>query len=200
MHTARIGVLALQGDFAAHRSAIERAGGVAVDVRRPEELGGIDALILPGGESTTLLRLIDAYGFEGPLRTFRDAGKPLFGTCAGLILLAREVTGPAQPSLGLLDVNVERNAYGRQIDSFVDTGSLRWNGGPAEPAEMVFIRAPRILQVGEGVQVVADLRGEPTLVRQANVWGGTYHPELSPGSSVHEHFIRSAKERARVRE
>jgi 5'-phosphate synthase pdxT subunit len=198
MAATRIGVLALQGDFAAHRSAIERAGGETVEVRRPEQLADVAGLILPGGESTTLLRLIDAFGFEAPLRAFRDEGKPIFGTCAGLILLAREVVGPVQRSLGLLDVTVQRNAYGRQIDSFVETGSLRWNGGPQEPAEMVFIRAPRIIAMGQGVEVLADLRGEPTLVRQGSVWGGTYHPELSAASSVHRRFVLDAGGRSRV--
>jgi 5'-phosphate synthase pdxT subunit len=192
MRPVRIGVLALQGDFAAHLTAIQQAGGASIEVRRPEHLSDVGGLILPGGESTTLLRLIDAYGFTDAIRDFRDRGKHVLGTCAGLILLAAEVIIPAQPSLGLLDVTVRRNAYGRQIDSFIETGSVRWNGGPPEAAEMVFIRAPRIVRLGAGVEVLAELHGEPTLVRQANVWGGTYHPELSHDSSVHRRFIAAS--------
>jgi 5'-phosphate synthase pdxT subunit len=189
---APIGVLALQGDFAAHARAVEAVGGRAVEVRRTEELTGLRGLILPGGESTTLLLLLAEYGFNEALPAFLDRGGLVYGTCMGLILLAREVLDPVQPSLGLLDVSVRRNAYGRQVDSFVGTGTFSGNGGPPEPVEMVFIRAPRIVRVGEGVEVIGDLEGEPTLVRQGRVWGGTFHPELSRPLRIHERFVNSA--------
>jgi pyridoxal 5'-phosphate synthase pdxT subunit len=187
-----IGVLALQGDFAAHARAIESVGGRAVEVRCTEELDGLRGLILPGGESTALLLLMEEYGFNEALKDFVDRGGFLYGTCMGLILLAREVIDPAQPSLGMLDVTVRRNAYGRQVDSFVDMGELRVNGGAPESVEMVFIRAPRILRVGEGVDVIGSHHGEPTLVRQGRVWGGTFHPELSQPLRVHQRFVGSA--------
>jgi len=188
----RIGALALQGDFAAHARAIEAVGGRAVEVRRTEELEGLRGLILPGGESTTLLLLMREYGFDRALPAFLDRGGWVYGTCMGLILLAKEVIDPVQASLGLIDVTVRRNAYGRQVDSFVDTGSLRLNGGPPEPVEMVFIRAPRITRVGEEVEVIGELRGEPTLVRQGRVWGGTFHPELSQPPRIHQRFVEAA--------
>src|SRR6266508_260103 len=150
-----IGVLALQGDFAMHEAALARVAGVTTrQVRKPEDLEGLDGLVVPGGESTTLLKLMDAWGFVPALEKFHAAGRPIFGTCAGLILLAREVTSPAQFSLGLIDVGVERNAYGRQRESFEATGTATPDGRPA-PVEMVFIRAPRIRRVGEGVETLA---------------------------------------------
>lgn len=187
-----IGVLALQGDFAAHARAIEHVGARAIEVRRAEELDGLAGLILPGGESTTLLLLMEEYGFNEALPRFVERGGLVYGTCMGLILLAREVVSPSQPSLGMIDVTVQRNAYGRQVDSFVDSGELRLNGGPPEPVEMVFIRAPRILKVGDGVDVIGSHKGEPTLVRQGRVWGGTFHPELSQPLLIHQRFVESA--------
>jgi pyridoxal 5'-phosphate synthase pdxT subunit len=187
-----VGILALQGDFDAHMRAVREVGGEALEVRRAEQLGSVRALILPGGESTTLLWLMREFGFLDALPGFHDRGGILYGTCAGLILLAREVLGPPQASLGLLDVTVRRNAYGRQVDSFVDTGTLRWNGGGPGPAEMVFIRAPRIERIGNGVEVVGELRGEPTLVRQGRIWGGTFHPELSSPLEIHRRFLDAA--------
>lgn len=189
MARARIGLLALQGDFAAHGRAVAAVGGDAVEVRRPEQLVGLDGLILPGGESTTLLKLIDEYGFREAIPDFAAAGGAIYGTCAGLILLAREVVDPAQPSLGVIDVTVRRNAYGRQVDSFAAMGSLRANGGPPIPAEMVFIRAPRILRLGNGVEVIGEFNGEPTLVRQGRIWAGTFHPELSQPLLIHRLFV-----------
>ncbi len=188
----RIGVLALQGDFAAHARAIRSAGGEPVEVRRPGQLAQARGLIIPGGESTTLLRLSREYGFNDAIVDFHRNGGHVYGTCAGLILLAHEVLDPPQPSLGLLDVAVRRNAYGRQVDSFVDTGMLRVNGGAPVPTEMVFIRAPRIVRVGAGVQVIGDLKGEPTLVRQGTIWGGTFHPELSSSLEIHRRFVEAA--------
>lgn len=188
----KIGVLALQGDFDAHLRALTAVGAEAVEVRRAEQLRSIGGLILPGGESTVLMRLMEEYGFDEALPSYCAAGGFLYGTCAGLILLAREVVGPPQRSLGLLDVTVRRNAYGRQVDSFIDTGSLLWNGGPPVPAEMVFIRAPRIERLGDGVETIGELAGVPTLVRQGRVWGGTFHPELSEPLEIHRRFAEES--------
>jgi 5'-phosphate synthase pdxT subunit len=160
----RIGVLALQGDFALHARALEKCGVEAVEVRKPVELDEVDGLIMPGGESTTLLKLMDAWDFVPALEKFHDAGKPIFGTCAGLILLAREVESPKQFSLGLIDVTVERNAYGRQRESFEASGTAKLGPHPIQ-LEMVFIRAPRIKRVGPRVQVLAE-HGDSTKVHR----------------------------------
>ena len=189
-----IGILALQGDFAAHARAVRTAGGEPIEVRGTDQLRDVRGLILPGGESTTLLRMIDTCGFRSAIREFPQTGGLLCGTCAGLILLAREVLGPSQPSLGLLDVSVRRNAYGRQVDSFVETGALCWNGLKPEPMEMVFIRAPRIIRIGEGVEVIGKLRGEATFVRQDRIWAATFHPELSEPFSIHRRFVEAAEQ------
>jgi 5'-phosphate synthase pdxT subunit len=188
-----IGVLALQGGFAAHARALEEVEGWAREVRRPEQLVGLAGLILPGGESTALLQLMDDLDFAPALRAFQARGAALWGTCAGLILLARDVD-PPQSSLGILDVTVLRNAYGRQVDSFIGKGTLRWNGAPPEEAEMVFIRAPRIVRVGAGVDVVGQLAGEATFVRDGRIWGTTFHPELSDGRQLHARFLHMVRE------
>jgi 5'-phosphate synthase pdxT subunit len=190
-----IGVLALQGDFAAHGRRLEELGVPWVRVRRPEDLGSVDGLIIPGGESTTLLRLMAANGLEEPLRRFGQTGRPIFGTCAGLILLANEVCSPCQPSLGLLDVAVQRNAYGRQIDSFETCGEWLGPGGPCS-MEMVFIRAPRIRRVGPSVAVLARLGQEPVLVHQGTVLGATFHPELARETLVHRFFLDLCQRRS----
>lgn len=170
-----IGVLALQGGVAPHLRALEAIGLPAAPVRTPEELSLADGLVLPGGESGAQLRLIARHGLEGPLRDFAAAGKPLLCTCAGLILAAKKVTSPEQWSLGLLDVDVARNAYGRQLESFEATeGGMR----------MVFIRAPRITRAG-AVEVLARFDGEPVLVRQGKVVGAAFHPELAGETAVH---------------
>jgi 5'-phosphate synthase pdxT subunit len=188
-----VGVLALQGDYEAHARALDACGARVRPVRVPAELDGLKGLVLPGGESTALLRLMAPVGMGEALGSFRAAGGILFGTCAGLILLARKVTGPEQPSLGLLDAEVERNAYGRQVDSFVGTGRLALPGEPERDVEMVFIRAPRIRGVGPGVRVLATHAGEPVLVEQAGVLAGTFHPEMSAqpegGGPIHRHFL-----------
>ena len=183
----RIGVLALQGDFALHARALGRCGAEAVEVRKPDELAGLDGLIIPGGESTTLLKLMDAWGFVPALEKLHAAGTPIFGTCAGLILLAREVENPRQFSLGAIDVTVERNAYGRQRESFEARGTARLDGRPVE-LDMVFIRAPRIRRLGPGVESLAELRGETVMARQGNVLVATFHPELTDDLSVHRYF------------
>ena len=183
----RIGVLALQGDFALHARALEKSGVEAVEVRKPIELDEVDGLVMPGGESTTLLKLMDAWDFVPAIEKFHSGGKPIFGTCAGLIILAREVESPKQFSLGLIDVSVERNAYGRQRESFVTSGMARLEGDPI-PLEMVFIRAPRIRRVGPGVQVLAEHGGEPVMARQDRVLVATFHPELTDNTTVHRYF------------
>jgi 5'-phosphate synthase pdxT subunit len=184
--TVRIGVLALQGDFARHRLALERAGAEVRDVRVPGDLAGLAGLVLPGGESTAMLKLMERTGLEDAIRAFYAAGGALFGTCAGLILLARSVTGPEQRSLGLLDAEVERNAYGRQTDSFETDLSWSEDGGAIRG---VFIRAPRIRRVGEGVRVLAERDGEPVLVRNGRVLAATFHPELTDDTRVHRYFV-----------
>jgi len=177
----RLGVLALQGAFARHAQAIEALGERAQLVKTPAELRDLDGLILPGGESSVQLQLIARAGLEPALLAFARAGKPMLGTCAGLILLARQVQSPAQHSLGLLDVCVERNAWGRQVHSFEALADE-----PALP--LVFIRAPRIVSHGE-VEVLARFRGEPVLVRQGNILGATFHPELTTDLRVHRWLL-----------
>ena len=185
----KLGVLALQGAFREHREVLDALGIECVEVRVPEELGGVDALILPGGESTTMTRLLDTSGLREPLTGLLRDGLPALGTCAGLILFATEVGSPAQSSLGLIDVTVDRNAFGRQIDSFVDRGRLEL-GGEFLESEMVFIRAPRIRRVGPGVDVLGTWGDEPVLVREGRVFGATFHPELSPDSPFPAWFVR----------
>ena len=183
----RVGVLALQGDFGLHARALERCGVEAAEVRKPAELEAVEGLVIPGGESTTLLKLIDAWDFVPAIEKFHRAGKPLFGTCAGLIILAREVEGPRQFSLGLIDVAVERNAYGRQRESFEAPGVARLDGVETR-IEMFFIRAPRIRRVAPAVQVLAEHRGEPVMARQGSVLVATFHPELTDSTVIHRYF------------
>ena len=186
-----IGVLAIQGNYASHAQALIEAGACPSLVKTPQELRldgqSLSALVLPGGESTTMLKFLEKHRFFEALREFCSA-KPVFGTCAGAILLAREVLNPAQRSLGLLDAVVERNAYGRQIDSVIITAETALAGGPLE---MVFIRSPRITQVGPGVEVLARRDGFPVLVRQNRVLAATFHPELSHDRRVHRLFVDS---------
>ena len=188
----RIDVLALQGDFAAHAHALEEAGAEAVEVRKPSELEGLDGLILPGGESTTFLEFLERVGFLESLQRFL-AVKPAFGTSAGCILLARNVSHPAQESLALMDITVERNAYGRQIDSAIRTEETKLPGGPLE---MVYIRAPRIAAVGDGVEVLAERDGFPVLVRQGRLLAATFHPELSSDRRVHQLFVNMVRDQS----
>jgi 5'-phosphate synthase pdxT subunit len=180
-----VGVLALQGDYEKHQSALARTGARQCQVRTAEELGSVDALVIPGGESTTMLRLMDYYDLFEPLRRF-GWERPIFGTCAGAILIAREVSSPAQRSLDLMDIGVERNAYGRQVDSrIVNIPSA------IGELEAVFIRAPIIRRVGAGVTVLASYQGDPVLVRQGRHWAATFHPELTEDTTVHRLFVDS---------
>jgi 5'-phosphate synthase pdxT subunit len=178
----KIGVLALQGDFDAHRQRLEELGAEVVLVKKPEQLDEIDGLVIPGGESGTFLKLLGEAGFE-KLKQFVRV-KPTFGTCAGAILLANEVENPKQSGLGALDIRIRRNAYGRQIDSSIREGRLG-----KEPIEMVFIRAPKIQRVGPGVEVMATEGGDPVAVRQGKVMAATFHPELSEDTRVHRAFL-----------
>ena len=177
-----IAVLALQGDFEAHCRKLAAMGVGSMEVRRPGQLAAAAGLILPGGESTTLWKFFEAEPWEEAIARFARSGRPILGTCAGAILLAKEVSNPVQKGLGLIDVGVERNAFGRQLDSFVGDVEAPALGGRL-PA--VFIRAPRIRRVGAGVEVLATLRGESVLVRQGNVVAATFHPELTGDARVH---------------
>lgn len=188
-----VGVLALQGGFEAHLHALARAGAQARDVRRVGHLAGLDALVMPGGESTTLLNLMADEPWFDAIRAFHARGGSLFGTCAGAILLAREVRRPSQPSLGLLDAVAERNAYGRQVDSFETLLEAPALGGLVPG---VFIRAPRLRDLGPAVDVLASRDGEPVLVRDGRVWAATFHPELTNDPRIHRAFVESV---ARVR-
>jgi 5'-phosphate synthase pdxT subunit len=181
-----IGVLAIQGDFDAHRRRLEQLGAEVVLVKKPAQLDSVDALVIPGGESTTFLKFLEKGGFLEKLREFVRA-KPAFGTCAGAILLASEVEDPPQTSLGALDIRVRRNAYGRQVDSFIGAGETQLPGGPLE---MVFIRAPKIERVGPNVEILAREKNDPVLVRQGNIMAATFHPELSEDTRVHAEFLR----------
>ena len=178
----RIGVLALQGDFDAHRRRLEQLGAEVVLVKKPDQLDDLDGLVIPGGESGTFLKLLGDAGFE-KLKKFVRL-KPTFGTCAGAILLASEVENPRQAGLGALDIRIRRNAYGRQIDSSIREGLLG-----NSPLEMVFIRAPKIEHVGPGVEVIATEGSDPVAVRQGRAMAATFHPELSDDTRVHQAFL-----------
>ncbi|MCI0547687.1 MAG: pyridoxal 5'-phosphate synthase glutaminase subunit PdxT [Candidatus Rokubacteria bacterium] len=182
-----VGVLALQGDFELHRKALDRIGVGSREIRKPAELDDVAGLVMPGGESTTLLKLMDAWDFIPALQKFHASGRPIFGTCAGLILLAREVEHPAQASLGLIDITAERNAYGRQKESFETEGTAELGGGPV-PVKMVFIRAPRIRRLGPGVTPLARHRGECVMARQGSILVAAFHPELTDDPTVHRYF------------
>jgi pyridoxal 5'-phosphate synthase pdxT subunit len=188
----RVGVLAIQGDFEAHAAALREAGADAVLVRKPEQLAEVDGLVIPGGESTTFLKFLERDGLLGALQEFLRT-KPSFGTCAGCILLAKEVLHPSQQSLGVLDATVERNAYGRQIDSTIETAETKLDGGPLE---MVYIRAPRIVKTGPGVKVLAERNGFPVLVEQEKILAATFHPELSADRRVHARFVELVRTHA----
>ena len=182
-----IGVLAIQGNFASHAEALTEAGASPVEVRKPAQLAGLDGLVLPGGESTTMLKFLARRRFFEALQEFCGR-KPIFGTCAGAILLAREVLNPPQQSLGVLDASVERNAYGRQNDSAIIHEPTSLPGGPLE---MVFIRAPRIVYTGPDVHILAHRDGFPVLVQQGKLLAATFHPELSPDHRVHSLFVKT---------
>ena len=185
----KIGILAVQGDFEAHAKMLERMGVPYVFVRTPEDMEGVDGLIFPGGESTTHLKVMSEEGLLGAVQKFAEKGGAFFGTCAGAILLAKEVHRPEQASLGLLDVSVLRNGYGRQLASEVRMGESKLS---EQPIEMVFIRAPIIERVGRDVEVLAENEGLPVLVRQGRVLAATFHPELTSDTTVHNYFVKIA--------
>jgi pyridoxal 5'-phosphate synthase pdxT subunit len=178
----KIGVLAIQGDFDAHRRRLEELGADVVEIRKPELLDTIDGLVIPGGESGAFLKILGETGFA-KLKEFVRV-KPTFGTCAGAIMLAKEVTNPPQPALGALDITIRRNAYGRQLDSSIRTGTM-----DGKPIEMVFIRAPKIERLGPGVEIVATEGNDPVVVRQGKIMAATFHPELSDDASIHRAFL-----------
>jgi len=182
----KIGVLAVQGDFEAHRRRLEELGAEVVLVRTPEQLDEIDGLVIPGGESGAFLKILGDGGVQ-KLKDFVDV-KPTFGTCAGAILLAKEITNPEQPGLGALDIRIRRNAYGRQIDSSIREGMFA-----GSPVEMVFIRAPKIERVGPGVEVIATDGNDPVAVRQGSIMAATFHPELSVDTRIHKAFLDLVK-------
>jgi 5'-phosphate synthase pdxT subunit len=183
----RIGVLAVQGDFAAHAEMLQRLGAETVEVRTVADLESCDALVLPGGESTTQLQFLQEEGLFDAIKTFAENQQPIFGTCAGTILLANTVQHPAQDSLALMDMTVARNAYGRQMASDVFFGTSKLE---PTPMEMVFIRAPIIQKVGSGVEVLAECGGNPVLVQKGHLLAATFHPELTSDTTVHEHFLK----------
>src|SRR5215470_7937713 len=184
-----IGVLAIQGDYEAHKARLEELGAEVTLVRKPEQLDDIDAVVIPGGESTTFLNFLEEHGFLEKLRAF-VASKPTFGTCAGAILLANEVENPPQTSLGAMNIRVRRNGYGRQIDSSIREAVTQLGEAPME---MVFIRAPRIVSTGKEVEVLATESGDPVLVRQGKIMAATFHPELSADPRVHQEFLNLVK-------
>ena len=188
--TPAIGVLALQGAFEVHASRLAALGAVTSLIRKPSQLDALDALVIPGGESTTFLKHLERAGFYDTLNAFVHS-KPVFGTCAGCILLAKQVTNPPQPSFGVLDIAVERNAYGRQNDSAILTSETSLPGGPLE---MVFIRAPRITRTGPTVETLATRDGSPTLIRQGRLLAATFHPELTEDTRVHQLFLDIVRE------
>jgi pyridoxal 5'-phosphate synthase pdxT subunit len=186
---SKIGIVAIQGDYEAHAKALDRLGAAHKFVRVPGDLDGLSGVILPGGESSTHLKVMTEEGLFDALKKFSAEGGAFFGTCAGAILLARDVHGPAQKSLGLLDISVLRNGYGRQLASDVHMGVTKLR---KEPLEMVFIRAPIIESVGEGVEVLAKDADHPVLVQQGKILAATFHPELTNDPTVHKHFLEMA--------
>jgi 5'-phosphate synthase pdxT subunit len=182
-----VGVLALQGDVAEHVQALERAGARAVEVRTPDDLARVDALVVPGGESTTVMRLLERFGLTEPIKARVREGMPFWGTCMGMIVAAHDVAGLEQPTLDLLDVTVRRNAFGRQVDSAEVPLAIAALGG--EPFPAIFIRAPWIERTGPDVELLAERDGHGVMVRERNVLGTSFHPELTGDDRVHAYFL-----------
>jgi len=183
-----VGILAVQGDFAMHAKMLERIGASWRLVKHASDLEAVSGLIMPGGESTTMLKFFEQEGIGPAIKKFAEEGKPIFGTCAGTILLAQEVRQPSQERLGLMNIAVERNAYGRQIDSSVRLGECPELSD--HPVEMVFIRAPIIRRVGDGVRVLGRCGDLPVLVEQGNLLAATFHPELTEDETIHRYFLK----------
>ena len=194
----RIGVLALQGSFALHAAVLRRLGIEAVEVRRAAALEGLDGLIIPGGESSTMLKFLLEEDLFDPLIAFHREGGALYGTCAGAILLARTVENPAQTSLGLLDIEIQRNGYGRQLESHLGACPCPELGEPDLP--LVMIRGPLISDTGPDVQVLANWRGKPAFVREGRVLATTFHPELTDDTRIHAYFVGMAAEKSRLQD
>jgi 5'-phosphate synthase pdxT subunit len=192
MGSLKIGVLALQGAFAKHAEVLRTLGAEVVEVRKPADLLACDALVIPGGESTTMMKQIEFIKFRDPLTAFA-ANKPVFGTCAGLILMSKKVIGDDMQPFHLLDVEVERNAFGRQTESFNTDLYLQFKPGAMKKIPGIFIRAPRIRLVNKDVKVLASFEEEPVLVQQGHHLGASFHPELTPDSSIHAYFLSLVK-------
>lgn len=189
----KIGILALQGAFREHRKVIESLGHTAVEVRKPEQLEGVDGIIIPGGESTTIGKLMIDYSLLEPIRHMAQAGIPIFGTCAGMVLLAKDIKGSDQPRLGLMDVSVVRNGFGRQVDSFEEDINIDALG--EKPFRAVFIRAPYIESISPQVGILAQLdRDRVVLARQGNLLACAFHPELTDDKRIHKYFLQMVKE------
>ena len=182
----KIGVLAIQGDYEAHKARLEQLGAEVTLVRKPEQLDAIEGIVIPGGESSTFLNFLAEHGFLEKLRDFVST-KPTFGTCAGAILLAKQVENPPQQSLAAMDIRIRRNAYGRQIDSSIREAQTKLGD---KPLEMVFIRAPKIVGTGNDVEILATAGNDPVLVRQGKILAATFHPELSEDTRVHQEFVK----------
>jgi len=191
----QVGVLALQGAFAAHSDCLASIGVQSVEVRTPEQLNSVDALLMPGGESSTMSQLLESSGLFDPISSHIADGMPVFGTCAGMILLASEILDGRsdQRSFSAIDISVRRNAFGRQVDSF--EGTINSSVGDFQG---IFIRAPRIERVGDGVEVLGSINNEPVLVRQGNVLAASFHPELSNDARLHEYFVSITANRKKV--
>lgn len=185
-----IGILAIQGDFAAHGKILDKLSEPWCEIRNSHQLENIKGLIMPGGESSTMLKFLKDEGFINPLKEFSKRDGAIFGTCAGAILLAREVSNPVQESLGLMDISIERNGYGRQVDSFIDFADSEIFAQP--PLEIVFIRAPIVRCAGKDVEVLATNRCQPILLQQGKHLAATFHPELTNDVRVHQHFLNIA--------
>jgi len=194
MKKINVGVLALQGDFKEHIKMLRKLDISVIEIKFPQQLEEIDGLIIPGGESTTINKLMDKYGFKERLKDFSRSGKPIFGTCAGLIVLSSEVSGKGS-GLGLINMKVKRNAYGRQIDSFEEMVSINFDHKP-DPADFksVFIRAPKIVYTGKNVKVFSSLGDEILLAREKNILVCAFHPELTDDTRIHEYFIEMINE------
>jgi pyridoxal 5'-phosphate synthase pdxT subunit len=188
-----VGVLALQGDFREHRTMLERLGVRTIEVRRPTDLGGLDGLVIPGGESTTISKLMDAYALAEPVRGFAATGGAVYGTCAGLITVARGTVEGTPPTLGIMDIVARRNAFGRQVRSF--EADLTVAGLGSAPVRAVFIRAPWVESAGPGVEVLATCRGHIVVAREGGVLVTAFHPELTADTRLHELFIRMIRAR-----
>ncbi|MBE0467615.1 MAG: pyridoxal 5'-phosphate synthase glutaminase subunit PdxT [Candidatus Desulforudis sp.] len=187
-----VGILALQGAFLEHVRSLAACGSRTVEVRKAEQLDECQALIIPGGESTTIGKLMDSFGLWNPVRRFAAAGRPIFGTCAGMVLLAKDIEGSEQPRLGLMDIAIKRNAFGRQVDSFEADIHVPVLG--EKPVRGVFIRAPFVTAVGSGVETLASFDGKVILVRQGKLLAGAFHPELTTDTRLHQYFLNFLNE------